>query len=102
MNNFFILNVFEVEDSILRCFSKLPRTGDLENPGQLPVSEVLSGTVDWVLWISIIFSFLTMSMSGNLFIKVSAVILRWFQNSRSISGFAGTRRYWRFGLMDFS
>ena len=46
-------------------------SGDLENPSQLPVSEVLQGTVDWVLWISVISSFLTISMSGNLFIVVS-------------------------------
>ena len=41
MNNFFILNVFKVKESILRCASKLPWSGDLKNPGQLPVSEVL-------------------------------------------------------------
>ena len=44
--NLFILNVFEVKESILRCFSKLPCSGDLENPGQLPelhrYSRVLS------------------------------------------------------------
>ena len=41
INNFFILNVFEVKKFIQSCFSKLPFSGDLENPGQLPVSEVL-------------------------------------------------------------
>ena len=30
MNNFFILSVFEVKESILRCFSKLPWSGDLD------------------------------------------------------------------------
>jgi len=43
INNFFILNVFEVKESNLRCFSKLPCLSDFENPGQLPVSEVLLG-----------------------------------------------------------
>ena len=33
MNNFFILNGFEVKETILRCFLKLLRLGDLENPG---------------------------------------------------------------------
>ena len=30
INNFFILNFFEVKESILRCFSKLPWSHDLE------------------------------------------------------------------------
>ena len=56
---------------ISRCFTKLPCSGDLENLGQLPVSEVLQGTVDLVLWISVISKFHTFSMSRNLFIVVS-------------------------------
>ena len=40
--NFFILYVFEVKESIYRSFTKLPFSGDLKNPGQLPVLEVLS------------------------------------------------------------
>ena len=40
-NNLFIINVFEVKEYILRCFSKLPCSCDFKNPGQLPVSEVL-------------------------------------------------------------
>ena len=39
--NFFILNVFEINESIFRCFLKLPCPSGLEKPGQLPVSEVL-------------------------------------------------------------
>ena len=31
--------VFEVKESISRSFTKLPCSGDLENPGQLPVSK---------------------------------------------------------------
>ena len=69
--NFFIPYVFEVKESISRGFTKLPCSGDLKNLGQLPVSEVLQGTVDLVLWISVISSFLTFSMSRNLFIVVS-------------------------------
>ena len=69
--NFFISYIFKVNESISRSFTKLPESGDLKNPGQLPVSEVLTGTVDWVLWISVISSFLTFSMSRILFFVVS-------------------------------
>ena len=44
--NFFILYIFEVEESISRSFTQLLCSGDLENPGQLPVSLVLEGTED--------------------------------------------------------
>ena len=37
-------------------FFFLPCSGDLENPGQLPVLQVLEGTDDWVLWIFVISS----------------------------------------------
>ena len=69
--NFFTPYVFEVKESISRSVTKLPCSGDLENPSQLPVSEILQGTVDWVLWISVISSFLTFSMPRNLFFVVS-------------------------------
>ena len=38
---FFIPYVFEVKESIFSSFTKLQCLGDLKNPGQLPVSEVL-------------------------------------------------------------
>ena len=44
--NFFILYIFEVEESISDSFTKLLCSSDLENPGQLPVSQVLEGTDD--------------------------------------------------------
>ena len=68
--NFFIPYVFEIKESISQCFTKLPCSGDLENLGQLPVSEVLLGTVDLVLLISVISTILTISMSRNLFFVV--------------------------------
>ena len=68
--NFFIPYVFEVKKSISRGFTKLPCSGDLENLGQLPVLEVPQGTLDLVLWISVISTFLTTSMSRNLFFVV--------------------------------
>ena len=92
--NFFIPYVFEVKESISRGFTKLPCSGDLENLSQLPVSEVLQGTVDLVLWISVISTFLTISMSRNLFFVV--LHNRSFEcprNSRSTPGFAGIRGY---------
>ena len=39
--NFFNTYVFEVKESISSSSTKLPCSGDLKNPGQLPVSEVL-------------------------------------------------------------
>ena len=43
------LYVFEGEESIFDIITELPCLGDLENPGQLPVQEVLEGTDDCVL-----------------------------------------------------
>ena len=42
-------HVFEGGKSIFDIITKLPCLGDLENPGQLPVQEVLEGTDDCVL-----------------------------------------------------
>ena len=41
--------VFEVKEFIADIPTELPCSGDLENPGQLPVQEVLKGTDDCVL-----------------------------------------------------
>ena len=57
--NFFIPHVFEVKESTSRGFTKLPCSGDIENPGQLPVLQELEGTANWVLWIFVISPFLT-------------------------------------------
>ena len=43
------LYVFEGKESIFDIITELPFSGDLENPGQLPVQEVLKGTDDCVL-----------------------------------------------------
>ena len=47
--NFFTIYVFEGEESIFDIPTELPCFGDLENPGQLPVHEVLEDTADCVL-----------------------------------------------------
>ena len=47
--NFFNIYVFEVKKSIDDIPTELLCSGDLENPGQLPVKEVLEGTDDSVL-----------------------------------------------------
>ena len=39
--------VFEVNESISRSFTMLLCLRDLENPGQLPVLQVLKGNDDW-------------------------------------------------------
>jgi hypothetical protein len=66
-----VLYVFEVKESIFDIFTELTCLLDLENPGQLPVSQVLEGTDDWVLWIFVISSFPTFSRSRNPFFAVS-------------------------------
>ena len=48
-HNIFEIYVFEVKESISDIPIELPCLGDLENPGQLPVQEVLEGTDDCVL-----------------------------------------------------
>ena len=68
---FFIPYVFEVKEFISHSFTKLPCLGDLENPGQFPVLQVLEGTDDWALWIFVIFSFPTFWRSKNPFLEVS-------------------------------
>ena len=47
--NVFTIYVFEGEKSISDIPTELPYFGDLENPGQLPVHEVLEDTADCVL-----------------------------------------------------
>ena len=68
---FFIPYVFDVNESVFRCFTRLLCSGDLENPSQLPVLLELEGTDGWVLWIFVISSFPTFSKSMNLFLVVS-------------------------------
>ena len=69
--NFFITYVFGVKESIFHGFTELPCLDDFENPGQLPVLQVLEGTADWVLWIFLISSLPTFSGSRNPFFIVS-------------------------------
>ena len=69
--NFFIPYIFDVNESIISRFTKLPCSGDFENPRQLPVSHALEGTDDWILWIFVISSLPTFSRSRNPFFAVS-------------------------------
>ena len=48
-HNLFEIYVFEVKELISDIHTEIPCLGDLENPGQLPVQEVLEGTDDFVL-----------------------------------------------------
>ena len=102
INSFFILNIFEVKESILHYFSKLPCLSDLEKLGQLLVLKVLEGTVDWVLWIFIISSFVHFRGQGIYFSQFhKATIFGWPQNTRSTSSIAETWGYWWLGLINF-
>ena len=68
-HNFFSIHVFEVKESIADIPTELPCLSDLENPGQLPVQEVLKGTDDFVLWIFTISSVFMFSRSRNPLVK---------------------------------
>ena len=68
VHNFFIVYVFEVKKSISNIPTELPCSGDLKNPGQLPVQEVLRGTDDCVLWMFTISSVFMFSRSRNPFL----------------------------------
>ena len=48
-HNLIEIYVFEVKESISDIPTELPCSGYFENPGQLPVQEVLEGTDDCVL-----------------------------------------------------
>ena len=69
--NFFITYIIGVKESIFHSFTELSCLDDFENPGQLPVLQVLKGTDDWVLWIFVIFSLHTFPRSRNPFFIVS-------------------------------
>ena len=47
--NFLTIHIFEIKESIADISTELPCFGDLENPGRLPVQQVLAGTDDCVL-----------------------------------------------------
>ena len=66
--NFPIIYVFEGEESISDIPTELPCFGDLENPGQLPVQDVLEGIDDCVSWIFEISSLFMFSRVRNLFL----------------------------------
>ena len=63
--NFFTIYVFEVRESIADISTELPCLGNLENPGRLPVQDVLGGTCDFVLSIFEIPSLFMFLSSGN-------------------------------------
>ena len=73
-----------VKYSISCCFSKLTSPSDLENPGRLPVSEILEGTINWVS-ISVIFPFLAFYMSRKLFVVVSQSYSVWVTSKIQVS-----------------
>ena len=67
-NNFFTIYVSEIKESMADIPTELPCLGDIKNPGQLPVQEVLRGTDDFVLWILTISSLFMFSGSRNSFL----------------------------------
>ena len=97
--NFFTIYVFEVKESIADIPTELPCSGDLENPGQFPVQEVL-------MILSCEFSqFLQYWCFWGQGIQCRhsywATMFEWPRKSRSTSGSGGTWRYWWFCLVIF-
>ena len=62
---FLSIHVSKVKESTADIPTELPCSGDLENPGQLPVQVVLEGTDDFVSWIFTISSVFRFSGSRN-------------------------------------
>ena len=63
--NFFISYVVKVEETVSRRFTLRNYSKFLEILVQLPVSQVLEETDDWVLWIFVISSFPTFLRSWS-------------------------------------
>ena len=97
--NFFTIHVFEGGKSIFDIPPELPCFGDFENPGQLPVQEVLEGTDDCVLWIFEISSLFMFSRLGNPFLIL--LLSYYVRISPKIQVNFRYRRYWWFCLMNF-
>ena len=97
--NFFTIYVFDVGEFIFDIPTELPCSGDLENPGQLPVQVVLEGTDDFVLWIFTISSVFMFSGSRNpLPIFLTSYHVRMTSKIQVNFRF---RRYWWFCLISF-
>ena len=96
---FLSIHVFEVQKYIADIPTKLPCSGYLENPGELPVQEVLKGTDDSVLWIFEISSVFMFSRSR---IPLLTFLLSYhIRMTSKIQINFRYRRYWWFCLMDF-
>ena len=63
--HFSTIHVFEVEESIADILTELLCSGNLENPGELPVQVVLRGTEDCVSWNYIISQIFMFSRKRN-------------------------------------
>ena len=83
--NFFTTYVFGVEKSIFGSSTELSCSGNLENPGQLPVLQVLEGTDDCVLLIFVISSLHTFSGSRNPFFIVSRSYVVWMTSKIQVN-----------------
>ena len=98
-HNFFSIDVFEVKESNADIPTDLPCSGDLENPGQLPVQEVLEGTDDFVLWIFPISSVFMFSRSRNSLPTFLPSYYVWVTLKIKVN--FRFKRYWWFCLVIF-
>ena len=100
--NCFTIYVFEGEESFSGISTELPCFGDLENPGQLPVKEVLESTDDSFIWSFEMSSIFMFSRSRNsLLAFLLSYSVRVISEIQVNSRYRGTQRYWWLCLIHF-
>ena len=100
--NLFEIYVFKVAETITDIPIELPCLGDLENPSQLPVHEVLEGTDDCVLYFLKFLHYLCFRDQGiHFWYSYWATMFGWLWKSSLTPGTGGTWRYWWFCFTDF-
>ena len=97
--NFSTIYVFEVEESNSDIITELSCLDDLENPGQLPVQEVLGGTDDCLLWIFKISPLFMFSRSRNPILTLLLNYHAWVTSKIQVN--FRFNWYWWFCLINF-
>ena len=98
-HNFFCIYVFKVKESISDILSELPCSGDLKNPGQLPVQEVLM-ILSYKFW-KFLHYLCFRGQEIHCCYSYWATLFGWPRKSRATSGSRATQSYWWSCLMNF-
>ena len=101
--NFHTIRVFEIRESIADISTELPCLGNLENPGKLPIQDVLGGIL-----VNVSYSFLKFldypcfwGQRFHCWYFYRATMFGWPRKSRLTSGPTRTPIYWWLCLVDF-